>query len=77
MGNSFLLIVAGLLIFYLVISDKWKCVEGFFACVTGKTNQPATNSTTPAPTSTPIIRPTTPATLVSYSNILNGGGYGF
>lgn len=35
MGNSFLLIVAGLLLFYLVVSDKWKCVEGFAGCVTG------------------------------------------
>jgi hypothetical protein len=37
MGNSFLLIVAGLLLFYLVISDKWKCIEGFGACVLGQT----------------------------------------
>ena len=28
MGNSFLLIIVGLLIFHLIISDKWKCFEG-------------------------------------------------
>jgi hypothetical protein len=36
MGNSFLLIVAGLLLFYLVISDKFFCLQGFGACLSGK-----------------------------------------
>lgn len=47
MGNSFLLIIAGLLIFYLVISDKWKCVEGFAACVGGKSANNNTNVNLP------------------------------
>lgn len=41
MGNSFILIVIGLLLFYLVISDKWYCVEGFLACVLGRSNAKA------------------------------------
>lgn len=36
MGNSFLLIVIGLLLFYVVISDKFYCVEGFLSCLGGK-----------------------------------------
>lgn len=41
MGNSFLLIIAGLLVFYLVISDKWKFVEDFASNIAGnyKENQ--------------------------------------
>lgn len=75
MGNSFLLIVVGLLIFYLVISNKWNCVEGALACMIGKTNQPASAPTAPSPTSLPqLIKPTTPSTLTSYSNILNTAG---
>lgn len=79
MGNSFLLIVVGLLIFYLVISNKWLCVEGALACMLGKTNSPTTTGapttpTSPAPTGLPqLIKPPTAQTLVSYSNILNGG----
>lgn len=52
MGNSFLLIVAGLLLFYLVVSDKWQCVEGFAGCVTGRAenqNISAPNFPTPPP----------------------------
>ena len=44
MGNSFLLIIAGLLVFYLVISDKWRCVEGAAACMTGKSNNGGTSA---------------------------------
>lgn len=36
MGNSFLLIVIGLLLFYIVISDKFYCVEGFLSCLGGR-----------------------------------------
>lgn len=36
MANSFLLIVIGLLLFYVVISDKFYCVEGFLSCLGGK-----------------------------------------
>lgn len=60
MGNSFLLIVAGLLIFYLVISDKWKCVEGFAACIAGKTNAPSNTvapTVSPAPSTTTLANP--------------------
>lgn len=41
MGNAFLLIVVGLLLFYIVVSDKWKCVEGFAGCVSGRTGNGA------------------------------------
>lgn len=49
MGNSFLLIIAGLLLFYLVISDKWNCLEGFAACVVGKTGNTGIAPTTGVP----------------------------
>lgn len=39
MGNAFLLIIVGLLLFYIMISDKFYCVEGFMACL-GGTFQP-------------------------------------
>ena len=39
MGNAFLLIIVGLLLFYIMISDKFYCVEGFMACL-GGTYQP-------------------------------------
>lgn len=65
MGNSFLLIVAGLLLFYLVISDKWNCVEGFAACVTGTTGAKVP---TIAPT---ITQPTLPQTLTQHIGIPN------
>ena len=52
MGNAFLLIVVGLLLFYVVISDKWKCVEGFAGCVLG------TGSAAPQPTGATL--PTVP-----------------
>lgn len=35
MGNSFLLIVVGLLLIYLVASDKFYCLEGCAACIAG------------------------------------------
>lgn len=35
MGNAFLLIVVGLILFYLIISSKWYCVEGFVGCLIG------------------------------------------
>lgn len=47
MGNAFLLIVVGLLIFYLVISDKWSCVEGFAGCVTGRLPENSGNVSLP------------------------------
>lgn len=82
MGNSFLLIIAGLLIFYLVISDKWKCVEMFAACVTDKqsgasvaptvfNNVPQVN-TNPNVVNTQIGVPSFP-TLALNSNFLNNG----
>ena len=40
MGNAFLLIVAGLLLFYVVISDKFYCIEGCVACLAGRTPGP-------------------------------------
>lgn len=36
MGNGFLLIIVGLLLFYVVISDKFYCLAGAAACLTGK-----------------------------------------
>lgn len=36
MGNAFLLIIAGLLLFYVVITDKWYCIEGALGCLAGK-----------------------------------------
>lgn len=39
MGNAFLLIIVGLLLFYIMISDKFYCVEGFMSCL-GGTFQP-------------------------------------
>jgi hypothetical protein len=81
-GNSFLLIVVGLLLFYLVISNKWKCVEGFAACVLDSGTAPTTGA--PAPPSVPnptgglpqVIAPPTIGTLVSNSNLLLRGIYG-
>jgi hypothetical protein len=35
-GSAFLLVVVGLLLFYVVISDKWFCLEGCAACLSGK-----------------------------------------
>ncbi len=48
MGNAFLLIVVGLLLFYIVVSDKWKCVEGFAGCVTGAGGTQPNTPTLPA-----------------------------
>lgn len=36
MGNAFLLVIVGLLLFYVVISDKFYCIEGALACLGGK-----------------------------------------
>lgn len=36
MANGFILIVAGLLLFYVVISDKFYCLVGCAACLSGK-----------------------------------------
>lgn len=36
MGNAFFLVVAGLLLFYVVISDKFYCIEGCIACLGGE-----------------------------------------
>jgi hypothetical protein len=41
MGNAFFLIVAGLLLFYVVISDKFYCIEGCVACLGGKLDSQA------------------------------------
>lgn len=72
MGNSFLLIVVGLLLFYLVISNKWFCVEGFVGCITGA-NNPTTGG---APlTSSPIGAPTASPRNPYPSNV-NWGAYG-
>jgi len=49
MGNSFLLIIVGLLIFYLIISDKWKCFEGFLACLANKTESTSDSQIKPIP----------------------------
>lgn len=60
MGNAFLLIVVGLLLFYLVISDKWFCVEGFLGCVTGikgANTQAGTGAPTDAPNRPPTFLP--------------------
>ncbi len=64
MGNSFLLIVVGLLLFYLVISDKWSCVEGFLACIKGSTAA-QTNTSVTAPNTSNTALPQIPATLQS------------
>jgi hypothetical protein len=75
-GNSFLLIVAGLLVFYLVLSDKWKCVEMFAACVSNKSNNVNTVSLPSLPT-----QPQTPTqTINAIPNLAvntNWIGYGF
>ncbi len=36
MGNAFFLVIAGLLLFYVVISDRFYCVEGCIACLGGE-----------------------------------------
>lgn len=36
MANGFILIVVGLLLFYVVISDKFHCLVGCAACLSGK-----------------------------------------
>lgn len=36
MGNAFFLVIAGLLLFYVVISDKFYCIEGCIACLGGQ-----------------------------------------
>lgn len=43
MGNAFILIVVGLLLFYVVISDKFYCLEGCFACLAGRTPAPGSS----------------------------------
>lgn len=35
MGNSFLLIIVGLLLMYVVLSDRFYCIEGALACLFG------------------------------------------
>lgn len=35
MGNALLLIIAGLVLFYVVISDKFYCIEGCVSCLLG------------------------------------------
>lgn len=39
MANGFILIVVGLLLFYVVISDKFHCLLGCAACLTGKLDE--------------------------------------
>lgn len=70
MGNAFLLIVVGMLLFYIVISDKFKCVEGFLGCVLGNSGAAATPTTSIAPT---VQAPTLPAlpTLPTGLNPIN------
>jgi hypothetical protein len=36
MGNAFLLVVVGLLLYYVVISDKFYCIEGCIGCLAGR-----------------------------------------
>lgn len=36
MGNAFILIVIGLLLFYVVISDKFYCIEGCVSCLANR-----------------------------------------
>lgn len=64
MGNSFLLVVVGLLLFYLVISDKFYCLEGAIACMTGSKVDPATPKQTAFPSSLPPnVSPNNPPVL--------------
>lgn len=51
-GSAFLLIVVGLILFYVVISDKFYCLEGCFTCMVFGDAQstPATAPAVAAPT---------------------------
>lgn len=63
MGNSFLLIVVGMLLFYVVISDKWKCVEGFAGCVVGGAGASTTSPTGASLPTVPAL-PQIPNTVI-------------
>lgn len=72
MGNGFLLIIAGLLLFYVVISDKFYCLVGAGACLTGKyqSSSPTEGGSFGAP-----LNPTVP-TIGGVLGIASGTGSG-
>jgi hypothetical protein len=75
LGNSFLLIVVGLLLFYLVISDKWRCVEGFAGCVTGKAS--GANVNLPSNTALPNLPNVPQVNIPTIAANTNWIGFGY
>lgn len=56
-GSSFLLIVVGLLLFYVVLSDKFYCLEGCASCLIFGQRQDGAAPVQPATDQKPVSLP--------------------
>lgn len=55
-GSAFLLVVVGLLLFYVVISDKFYCLQGAFNCLVFGERQDGGNVSAPGAPATPKLQ---------------------
>lgn len=74
-GSAFLLVVVGLLLIYVVISDKFYCLEGCVSCLVYGDAQSSSGSAAPAsPTVAPGKLSTLPPINAVASQIQSWGG---